>query len=123
MLIVPNSIAAPINADTMLAVVNTTKMVLMLSPIKAANPCRKALACPCVALFITNDMPKIATKGAKITTHLSAVPNSTAIRAGLDDTSKLTIKLVTTAKNMLLYTLIILELICTALAKVFIASP
>jgi hypothetical protein len=45
---------------------------------------------------------KIMTKGAKITSHLSAVPNSTDIRAGLDATNMLTIKLVTTAKNMLL---------------------
>jgi hypothetical protein len=55
-----------------------------------------------VARFITNDMPKIATKGAKITTHLSAVPNSTAIKLGLDATNMLTIMLLTTAKNMLL---------------------
>jgi hypothetical protein len=90
------------NADTMLAVVNTTKMVLMLKPIKAAKPCRKARACPWVACFITNDMPKIVTNGAKITTHLSAVPNNKVIRAGLDATNMLTNMLVTTAKNMLL---------------------
>jgi hypothetical protein len=47
-------------------------------------------------------MAKIMTKGAKITTHFSAVPNSTAIRVGLDATAKLTNMLVTTAKNMLL---------------------
>jgi hypothetical protein len=102
MLIVANNTAAPKNALTILAVVNTTKMVLMLSPIKAAKPCRNARACPWVALFITNDMPKIATKGAKITTHLSAVPNNKAIRPGLDDTNMLIIMLLTTAKNMLL---------------------
>jgi hypothetical protein len=102
MLIVANRIAAPINALTMLAVVNVMKIVLMLSPIKAANVCKKARACPCVACFITNVMPRIATKGAKITTHLSAVPNNTAIKAGLDATSMLTSMLVTTARNMLL---------------------
>ena len=88
---VANRTAAPKNADTMLAVVKVMNMVLILSPIKAANTCRKALACPCVACFITNVMPRIATKGAKITTHLMAVPNNTAIKAGLDETNKLTI--------------------------------
>ena len=42
-------------------------------------------------------MPRIATNGAKIITHLSAVPNNTAINAGLDATNMLTSMLVTTA--------------------------
>jgi hypothetical protein len=42
------------------------------------------------------------TNGAKITAHLSAVPNSKAIKLGLEATNKLTTRLLTTAKNMLL---------------------
>jgi hypothetical protein len=123
MLMVPNRIAAPINALTILTVVKVMNIVLRLRPIRAANPCRNARAWPRVACFITKCMPRMATKGAKITTHLSAVPNNKAIRAGLDETNMLTNMLLTTAKNMLLYTLIILELISTILAKVFIESP
>jgi hypothetical protein len=56
----------------------------------------------------------IISKGAKITIHFIAPVNKNCIKVGLDATSMLTNMLLTTAKNMLLYTLNMAELICEA---------
>jgi hypothetical protein len=49
-----------------------------------------------------NVSAKIATNGAKITSHFIAPVNKNCISAGLEATNKLTIMLLATAKNMLL---------------------
>jgi hypothetical protein len=82
----PNNTAAPINAVKMLTDVYTAKMVAMLRPIKAAKPCNINCAADLETLCREKLKANTATKGAKITTHFSAVPNNTAINAGLVDT-------------------------------------
>ena len=58
------------NADTILPIVNTAKMVAKLRPIRAAKPCKHNCATLLLGLLAsTAEIPKIATSGAKITIH------------------------------------------------------
>ena len=79
--------AAPINADTILPMVNTAKIVAKLNPINAAKPYKHNCATSLLGLFpSTMATPKIAASGAKITIHFSIPVKKNANNSGLEPT-------------------------------------
>jgi hypothetical protein len=92
-------------ALTILPIVYTTKIVAKLRPINAANEYNATLACDAVMEFILNPKKNTIASGAKITIHFIAPVKKNDIRAGDELTNALVTMLMTTAKNMLLYTL------------------
>ena len=83
MVMVPNNTAAPINALTIDPRPNTTKIMLKLTPIKAANRYSMILAMSGAMSRILNPNNKDMPSGAKITIHFITPVNKNCIKAGL----------------------------------------
>ena len=93
----PNSTAAPIKADTIEPIVNTAKIVLKLSPIRAAKAYRKSCSCDLLKLSCTKAKASMANKGAKITIHFVTPVKKKANNCGLRPTNRETTILIATA--------------------------